>query len=216
VITPNAYPMAIVTSATRDPNRAYILATARSTRPLSAVRLDVDSALTARRLAARLSRENPRGESVLALNRALVHLASLSASTETDGHCVSNASFVTPTLLIVDDHQGFRTFARTLLDGDGFEVTGEAEDGETALDLVSEQRPDVVLLDVQLPGIDGFEVAERLAASADPPAVVLTSTRDAADYGRRLTTAPILGFVPKQELSGTTVSALLSPTPGVS
>jgi CheY-like chemotaxis protein len=116
---------------------------------------------------------------------------------------------VTHKLLIVDDHDGFRSFARTLFAGDGFEVTGEAADGESALEAVSEQHPDVVLLDVQLPGIDGFEVAERLAASDDPPVVVMTSTREASDYGERLEHAPVVGFVPKQELSSAAMTALL-------
>jgi DNA-binding NarL/FixJ family response regulator len=122
---------------------------------------------------------------------------------------------VTPTILIVDDHQGFRSFARTLLASEGFEVAGEAADGESALQAVRELHPDVVLLDVQLPGIDGFAVAELLAESPDPPAVVMTSTRDAVDYGSRLATAPILGFIPKQDLSGAGVNALLAPAPGV-
>jgi DNA-binding NarL/FixJ family response regulator len=122
---------------------------------------------------------------------------------------------VTPTLLIVDDHEGFRTFARTLLTADGFDVAGEAADGEAALDAVRELRPDVVLLDVQLPGIDGFEVAERLAAEPEAPAVVLTSSRDASDYGHRLANVPAMGFVPKQELSGAALAALLVPAPRV-
>ena len=121
---------------------------------------------------------------------------------------------MTPTLLIVDDHEGFRSFARTLLGAEGFEVAGEAADGEAALAAARELRPDVVLLDVQLPGLDGFEVAERLASGLHAPAVVLTSSRDASDYGSRLTTVPVRGFVPKQELSGAAVSALLAPAPG--
>jgi DNA-binding NarL/FixJ family response regulator len=119
---------------------------------------------------------------------------------------------VTRTLFIVDDHEAFREFARTLFGGDGFEVAGEAPDGESALEAVREQRPDVVLLDVQLPGIDGFEVAKRLAAVPDPPAVVMTSTRSASDYGARLQSAPVRGFVSKQELSSDAVNALLDDT----
>jgi DNA-binding NarL/FixJ family response regulator len=114
------------------------------------------------------------------------------------------------TVLIVDDHDEFRSFARTLLEADGFEVTGEAPDGESALAAVREQNPDVVLLDVQLPGIDGIEVARRLAARAPKPQVVLTSTRSATDYGSRLSSAPVCGFVPKQELSGAGVQAVLA------
>jgi CheY-like chemotaxis protein len=88
-------------------------------------------------------------------------------------------------------------------------VTGIAEDGESALDAVDALHPDVVLLDIQLPGIDGFEVAHRLAASAQRPAVVLTSTRDATDFGARLANAPVLGFVAKHEMSVTAITALL-------
>lgn len=123
---------------------------------------------------------------------------------------MSNASSVKRTLLIVDDHPGFRSFARTLLDTDGFDVRGEAADGESALEAVRDIHPDVVLLDVQLPGIDGFEVADRLAASDDPPVIVMTSTRSPSDYGARLERAPVAGFVAKHELSGSAVNALLN------
>lgn len=122
---------------------------------------------------------------------------------------MSDINVVTPTLLIVDDHHGFRAFARDLLGGDGFEVAGEAADGESALDAVQELHPDVVLLDIQLPGIDGFEVAERLAQTMPSPMVVLTSTRAAADFGTRLRDAPVRGFIPKQDLSAEAVTALL-------
>jgi DNA-binding NarL/FixJ family response regulator len=107
-----------------------------------------------------------------------------------------------PSLLIVDDHASFRGFARSLLGEQGFDVAGEAEDGESALEQVERLQPDVVLLDVQLPGIDGFEVAYRLSLGARPPRVVLTSSREAADYGDRLLLAPVLGFIAKRELSG--------------
>jgi DNA-binding NarL/FixJ family response regulator len=113
------------------------------------------------------------------------------------------------TLLIVDDHDEFRQFARSLLEADGFEVAGEAADGETALAAAAELRPDVVLLDVQLPGIDGFEVARRLAAATSAPEVVLTSTRSASDFGHRLTEAPVRGFLPKQRLSGAELGEVL-------
>lgn len=114
------------------------------------------------------------------------------------------------TLLIVDDHDQFRGFVRQMLTAEGFDVTGEAQDGESALEAVAALHPDVVLLDVQLPGIDGFEVADRLAATPDAPRVVLTSSREAEDYGSRLTRSPALGFVPKADLSGAALSALLA------
>ena len=112
-------------------------------------------------------------------------------------------------LLIVDDHAGFRTFVATLLGGDEFTVAGVAEDGESALTAIDDLVPDLVLLDIQLPGLDGFQVAERIATKEPHPLVVLTSTRDAADFGVRLTNAPVLGFVPKHEMSVAAIKALL-------
>jgi DNA-binding NarL/FixJ family response regulator len=112
----------------------------------------------------------------------------------------------------VDDHGPFRAFVRTLLDPDGFQVTGEARDGLSAVTAVSELRPDVVLLDVQLPDIDGFEVARRLAMLPSPPSVILTSTRDASDYGTKLSQVPVCGFVPKEDLSAEALALVLAET----
>jgi DNA-binding NarL/FixJ family response regulator len=114
------------------------------------------------------------------------------------------------TVLIVDDHAGFRAMARALLEAEGFEVVGEAEDAAAALLAASQLQPQVVLLDIQLPDLDGFEVAERLARAGDPPAVVLISTRDVSSYRRRLAGSPVRGFIPKNELSGSALSALVS------
>ena len=112
-------------------------------------------------------------------------------------------------ILIVDDHDGFRSFARAVLEADGFEVVGEAADGVSALEAAGRLRPDLVLLDVQLPDLDGFEVAERLAREEDPPVVVLVSTRDAASYRNRLVRTPARGFISKAELSGPAVTAVV-------
>jgi DNA-binding NarL/FixJ family response regulator len=106
------------------------------------------------------------------------------------------------TIVIVDDHVGFRTFARRLLEAGGLGVVGEASDGETAVDLVRRLSPDGVLLDIQLPGIDGFEVARRLATDGSSARVVFTSTRDRADYGDDV---PENVFVPKHDLSAMAV-----------
>jgi DNA-binding NarL/FixJ family response regulator len=114
-----------------------------------------------------------------------------------------------PTVVIVDDHPGFRASVWTLLDAEGFEVVGEAADGAQAIEEVGRLQPDVVLLDVQLPDIDGFAVAERIAADANGPAVVLISSRDAVTYGARLLAAPARGFIAKRNLSGEALSALL-------
>jgi CheY-like chemotaxis protein len=116
---------------------------------------------------------------------------------------------VRPTLLIVDDHADFRAAARGLLEAEGFDVIGEAADGEEAIEAVARLLPQVVLLDVQLPGMDGLSVAEALAARPDPPAVVLISSRDPAAYGRRLRETSARGFIPKGELSGEAVAALV-------
>jgi len=115
-----------------------------------------------------------------------------------------------PSLLIVDDHASFRGFAHSLFSQQGFDVAGEAEDGESALEQVERLHPDIVLLDVQLPGIDGFEVARRLSDRDSPPRVVLTSSREASDYGDRLLLAPVLGFIIKSELSGDALAALVN------
>ena len=114
------------------------------------------------------------------------------------------------TVVIVDDHDGFRASARALLEQEGFDVVGEAADGVTALAAVDRLRPDVVLLDIQLPDLDGFVVAERLAAGPDPPRVVLISSREPRTYGRRLAGAPARGFLAKAELSGASLAALVA------
>jgi two-component system response regulator EvgA len=112
-------------------------------------------------------------------------------------------------VLIVDDHPGFRRIARALLEAEGFEVVGEAEDGEEALRIAAELTPTLVLLDVQLPGIDGFEVASKLTAGGQGPDVVLVSSRDGSDFGPLVAQSGARGFVPKDELSGERLTALL-------
>ncbi len=116
---------------------------------------------------------------------------------------------VAMTVLIVDDHPSFRASARELLEAEGYEIVGEAESGAAALQAVKELKPDLVLLDVQLPDIDGFQVAAQLRELADPPAVVLTSSRDSADYGSCIQVCGATGFVPKADLSGAAIAALL-------
>ncbi len=119
-----------------------------------------------------------------------------------------NDPHVPQTVLIVDDHAGFRGFARRLLEAGGYTVVGEAEDGASALAAVESLRPELVLLDVLLPDTDGFVVAERLAEHGDRPVVVLTSSREAADFGQRLKSSRAHGFVHKDELSGPALARL--------
>jgi DNA-binding NarL/FixJ family response regulator len=116
---------------------------------------------------------------------------------------------VARTVLIVDDHPSFRASARMLLEAEGFQVIGEAEDGAGALRAVRELAPQVILLDVHLPDIDGFEVAARLTANGDSPAIILTSSRDVSDLGPLAEREDVRGFIPKSELSGAALEALL-------
>jgi DNA-binding NarL/FixJ family response regulator len=112
-------------------------------------------------------------------------------------------------ILIVDDDQRFRHAARALLEAQGFEVVGEAQDGQEALAASADLHPEVVLLDVNLPDADGLELAERLVTKDGAPQIVLTSTRDASDFGPRLLEARgISGFVPKDELSAGRIAEL--------
>jgi DNA-binding NarL/FixJ family response regulator len=113
-------------------------------------------------------------------------------------------------VLIVDDHPSLRATARALLQAEGFEVVGEAENGVSALKQAKELHPDVVLLDVQLPDFDGFEVATRLMSqNGAQPAVVLTSSRDGSDFGPLVAQSGARGFIAKGELSGAALKAVL-------
>lgn len=115
------------------------------------------------------------------------------------------------TVLIVDDHAGFRKSARRLLEAEGFDVVGEAADGRSGIASARNLKPDLVLLDIQLPDLDGFSVAAGIASSDDsPPAIVLTSTRSAAEFGGLIVESGALGFVPKSELSGRALRDLIA------
>jgi DNA-binding NarL/FixJ family response regulator len=115
-----------------------------------------------------------------------------------------------PSVLIVDDHPTFRATAHALLEAEGFDVVGEAADGASALEAAERLRPDVILLDVQLPDADGFEVAARLSADGVGARIVLVSSRDGSDFGPLVERSGAVGFIPKAELSGAAVSNLLS------
>ncbi len=111
-------------------------------------------------------------------------------------------------LMLADDHRMLREGLRRSMEEAGFDVVGEAADGVSAVAAAADLRPDIVLLDVQLPDIDGFDVARRLAACPAAPATILISTRDAADYRVRLATTPARGFIAKEDLTAAGIAAL--------
>jgi DNA-binding NarL/FixJ family response regulator len=116
---------------------------------------------------------------------------------------------VTRTILIVDDHPSFRSSARMLLEAEGYEVVGEAEDGVSGLRCARDLKPEVLLLDVHLPDIDGFEVARRLSSNGSSPAIVLVSSRSRGDFAEGVEASGARGFITKSELSGAAMEALL-------
>jgi DNA-binding NarL/FixJ family response regulator len=122
------------------------------------------------------------------------------------------------TILIVDDHASFRVQARAVLEAGGHVIVGEAPDGRSGIELALALAPEVVLLDVGLPDIDGFEVARLLAAAQVRAFVILTSSREASEYGPRVTESPAAGFVAKDEIGGTAIAELVArarPADGV-
>lgn len=117
---------------------------------------------------------------------------------------------MSPTVLIVDDHRTFRLTARALLEADGFDVIGEAADGTAGLAAERELRPDVVLVDVRLPDLDGFAVTERMTSADEAPTVIVTSSSDDPLYPERALRSGALGFVAKHDVSGRTLEKLLA------
>ncbi len=115
------------------------------------------------------------------------------------------------TLLLIDDHRTFRTTARALLEADGFHVVGEAADGGTGISAELALHPDVVLVDVQLPDIDGFAVARAMTAGRNggAPVVIVCSSSDDPLYPERALRSGASGFVAKHDLCGTSLQPLL-------
>ncbi len=116
-------------------------------------------------------------------------------------------------ILVIDDNTAFRGAVGQLLAADGFTVVAGAATGERGVQLAREHKPDLVIVDVQLPDTDGFDVAEQLAGLDPALEVILTSSLDSSDLGALVTESPARGFVPKAELSAPAIEALLAPNP---
>ena len=112
------------------------------------------------------------------------------------------------TVLLVDDHAGYRSAARALLEIEGYEIVGESASGLDAVEQAQRLRPALVLLDIGLPDIDGIEVARRLSALCNAPAIVLISSRDGIGFDEIFRRCGARGFIPKADLSGETIAAL--------
>jgi DNA-binding NarL/FixJ family response regulator len=117
---------------------------------------------------------------------------------------------VTRRVLIVDDHPGFRSWTRSLLESEGYLVVGEAADGASAVAAARELCPDLVLLDVMLPDMSGFAVTEHLLALESPPLVVLVSSRTSDDYGAAIAASRARGFISKLDLTGSRLREVLA------
>jgi DNA-binding NarL/FixJ family response regulator len=117
---------------------------------------------------------------------------------------------VSRTILIVDDHTAFRTIVREVLEADGYDVVGEAPDGRAGLSAARALKPDVVLLDVRLPDMDGFAVALSLAEHGAGPAVIVTSSSDDPLYPARAARSGARGFVAKHDVCGASLDRILS------
>ena len=112
-------------------------------------------------------------------------------------------------VLIAEDEALIRLDLREMLSEEGFDVVGEAADGATALEAATSLDPEVILLDIQLPDMDGFEVARRLLAEGPKRQIVLVSSRDRSAYGPLIEESGARGFVSKGDLSRDSLERLL-------
>jgi DNA-binding NarL/FixJ family response regulator len=114
--------------------------------------------------------------------------------------------------LIVDDSPRFLAAARGLLERQGISIVGVASNSAEALQRVGELRPDVTLLDIDLGGESGLELARLLHDQADqaPAPVILISTHAEQDYAELIAASPAVGFLPKTALSGDAIRELLA------
>lgn len=117
-----------------------------------------------------------------------------------DDELMPDVTVDTVRVLIVDDQEAFLSAARMVVQlADGFEVIGEAMTGEDAVELAEELRPDLILMDVNLPGIDGLEATRRIKGASGDPVVIVLSTYEASEYEERAIGAGAKAFISKSE-----------------
>ena len=101
-------------------------------------------------------------------------------------------------VLIVDDQAPFRDVARLVVDlTDGFEVVGEAKTGEEAVEMSRSLKPDLILMDVNMPGIDGTEATKIILAETEAVVILILSTYEPAEYEPKAAEAGAAAYIPK-------------------
>ncbi len=131
------------------------------------------------------------------------------ANTDAMSAPAAHASHMAMRVFLVDDDARFRALARRALVGDGLDVVADTGSGADVVDGVAHHRPDVVLLDIQMPGVDGLEVARQLKRRGGP-VVILISTREQA-HGDRLAAGLAAGYLPKDQLSAAAILRIARP-----
>ena len=113
-------------------------------------------------------------------------------------------------VLLVDDHNAFLDLGHVLLGhGEEMEIVGEATNGEEAIRLAAALKPDIVILDIQMPGLDGFQTARLLLKNAPDAKIILTSAFEDPEYNGLARAVGAVGFIEKTKLSVERVLALL-------
>ena len=132
-------------------------------------------------------------------------------------HPCKRAGVIRSRFLIVDDNTSFREETRALLAEQGFDVVGAAGSAADAHRQIAELRPDVALIDIDLGGESGLELARQLRKEPrdGAPHVILTSTHDEAEYADLIQASPAVGFLAKNDLSAASIRRMLAPIEGI-